>query len=55
MKESQTYFEQVPKAVVEKIRAQQNAQPGSESEGNEAVAKSAADETEAAAAASPQK
>jgi hypothetical protein len=54
MKESQTYFEQVPKAVVEKIRAQQDAQPGSEPEGDEVVAKAAADETEEATAASPQ-
>ena len=53
MKEAQTYFEQVPKAVVEKIRAQRNAQPGSKPEANEAVANPAADETEEAAAASP--
>ena len=54
MREEQTHFEQVPRAMVEKIRAQQNARPGSEPEGNEAVTKPAADETEEAAAASPQ-
>jgi len=43
MREEQTHFEQVPRAMVEKIRAQQNAQPESEPE-----------ETEDAAAASPQ-
>ena len=54
MREEQTHFEQVPRAMVEKIRAQQNAQPESEPEGDEVVAKPAADETEEAAAASPQ-
>jgi hypothetical protein len=39
--------------MVEKIRAQQNAQPGSEPGSNEAVARPGADETQEADAASP--
>ena len=54
MKEAQTHFEQVPRAMVEKIRALQNAQPENETEDNDAAAKPDADATDEAAAASPQ-
>jgi hypothetical protein len=46
MREEGTHFEQVPKAVIEKILAQQNTRAENEAGENDAVAKSAANKAE---------
>lgn len=46
MREAQTYFEQVPRAVVEKIRAREKAQVAAGSGVGKAATKRDEDETE---------